>query len=245
MSKYTRKQKSKEDEFVSFWHHVYNKAAPYATAIAVTLASAVVVWFVAFGITSWIDHRAEAAAEAFGRAVKIYDADLATDDSPPKTDEENPIPRFKTDKERAEAALAELDSVDKKFGGSNVAKDALVFRAGVYYDLGRFDEAAASYRKFLEGAKKDVPLSVLAREGVGLCAEARGQLDEALSAYQALEPKTGDYFRDRALYDQARIHLKKGDKQKAAALYQQVLTKMPQTPLRDEIQTQLALLEGQ
>jgi tetratricopeptide (TPR) repeat protein len=246
MSKYNRKKdKKQEDEFVSFWHHLFNKLEPYARAIGITAASAVVVWFAVWGLSGWFEHRTEAAAEQFGRAVKIYDADLVTDDNPvQKTDEENPIPRFKTDKERADAALAAIDELDKKWGGSDVAKDALVFRAGVYYDQGRFDDAAATYRKFLDQVKKDVPLALLAKEGIGLSAEARGKLDEALTAYQALEPKAGDYYRDRALYDQARVYVKKGDKKKAASLYQQVLQKTPQTPLRDEIQTQLALLEA-
>jgi predicted negative regulator of RcsB-dependent stress response len=153
------------------------------------------------------------------------------------------VPRFKSDKERADAAIAALDELDKKWSGSDVAKDSLVFRASVLYDQGRFDDAAATYGKFLDAVKKDVPLALLAKEGIGLCAEARGKLDEALTAYQGLEPKAGDYYRDRALYDQARVYVKKGDKKKAAALYQQVLQKTPQTPLRDEIQTQLALLD--
>jgi tetratricopeptide (TPR) repeat protein len=247
MSKYNRKQHTKpEDEFVSFWQHVFNKVEPYARAIGITAASAVLVWFAVWGLSSWLEHRTEAAAEAFGRAVRIYDAELLTDNAPPTppSDEEAPIPRFKTDKERAEAALAELDGVDKKYGSLAVATDGLVFRAGVLYDLGRFDEAQAAYSKFLEHAKKDAPLAPLAREGIGLCAEARGKLDEALTAYQALEPKTGDFYRDRALFAQARIYAKKGDKKKAAELYQQVLAKMPTSPLRDEIQGHLALLES-
>jgi tetratricopeptide (TPR) repeat protein len=242
MSKYNRKQRTKpDDEFVGFWQKFFNAIEPYARAIGVSALSALVIVFAVWGISTWRDHKKEDAAEAFSRAVKIYDADLITDDNPVKSDEENPTPRFKTDKERVDATIAELDALDKKFGGE-VSRDALLFRAGIYYDQGRFDEAASAYTRFLDGQHQP-SVTAVAREGLGLCHEARGKLDDALTAYQALEPKSGDYFRDRALYDQARVYLKKGDKKKASDLYKEVLAKVPTTPLRDEIQTQLALLE--
>ncbi len=247
MSKYHRKQRTKgPDEFVDFWQKAYRVAEPYLRAIFFTVGTAVLVWFLAYGISTWFEHKAQAAAEQFGKAVKIYDADLLSDDAaPPKSDDENQVQRFKSEPERADATFAALDELEKKWSGSDVARDSLVFRAGVLYDLGRFDDAAARYRKFLDELKgKDAALSQLAKEGVGLCLEAQNKLDEALTAYQSLEPKQGDFYRDRALYDQARVFQKKGDKQKAAALYNQVLTKMPQSSLRDEIQSQLAVLEA-
>ncbi len=246
MSKYTRKQKNQaQDEFVGFWQKFFEKAAPYARAIGVTAVTALAIVFIVWGLSSWVEHRAENAAEQFGRAVKIYDADLLTGDAAPeKTDEENPIPRFKTEKERADAALAALDELDKKWGSTDVSKNALLFRAGIQYDQGKYDDAAKNYKDAAERAAKDPSLRALAREGQGLCDEARGKLDEALAAYQALEPKTGDFFRDRALYDQARIYLKKGDKKRAGDLFKEALAKVPSTPLRGDIENQIALLEG-
>jgi tetratricopeptide (TPR) repeat protein len=247
MSKYNRKQKKPaQDEFVDFWSKLFQKIEPYMRAILYTIGSAVVVWFLVYGISGWLEHKAQGAAEQFGKAVRIYDADLLADDSapkPPKDEEETP--RYKTEKERADAAFAALDELDKKWGGSDVAQSARVFRAGILYDLGRFDEAATTYKKFLDELKgKDVPLTSMAREGLGLSLEAQGKLDEALTAYQQLEPKAGDFYRDRALYAQARIAQRKGDKEKAKGLYQQILQKTPQTLLKDEIQTRLAVLEA-
>src|SRR5262245_23523078 len=103
MSKYTRKQRNQsQDQFVGFWQKFFEKVAPYARAIGITVATTVAIVLVVWGLSSWVEHRAEAAAEAFGRAVKIYDADLLTGDAQPeKSEEENPIPRFKTEAERA------------------------------------------------------------------------------------------------------------------------------------------------
>jgi tetratricopeptide (TPR) repeat protein len=243
MSKYHRKQKKPtQDEFVDFWSKLFKSVEPYMRAILLTIGSAVVVWFAVYGISGYFEHKAQAAAEQFGKAVRIYDADLLSEDAP-KTEDDTP--RFKTESERADAALKALDELDKSWKGSDVARDSLVFRAGIHYDLGHFDEALATYRKFLEAVgQKDVPLASMAKEGIGLSLESQNKLDEALAAYQALEPKQGDFYRDRALYDQARVYKKKGDKQKAQSLYNQILAKMPQTTLKDEIQTQLAVIEA-
>src|SRR4051812_12860734 len=117
MSKYNRKSKKpKEDEFVSFWHRLFDMIAPYVSALCLASLSALVILFAVWGITAHMDHRAQAAAEQFGKAVKIYDADLITDVAPETKDEANPTSRFKTAKERADAALAELDKLDKDWG---------------------------------------------------------------------------------------------------------------------------------
>ncbi|MGZ3408362.1 MAG: tetratricopeptide repeat protein, partial [Polyangia bacterium] len=112
-----------------------------------------------------------------------------------------------------------------------------------YYDMGRIDDAAAAYEKFIKSAHPS-PLLLAAKEGLGLCKEQQGKLDEALTAYQGLEPKTGDFYRDRALWDEARVWQKKGDKKKAAEKLKELVAKVPASPLKDEAQTQIAQLEG-
>src|SRR5256885_6049568 len=152
MSKYHRKQKKPaQDEFVDFWSKLFKGVEPYMRAILITIGSAVAVWFLVYGIAGWMEHKSQAAAEQFGKAVKIYDADLTTDETAAKGEDETP--RFKTEKERADAAFAALDELDKKWSGSDVARDSLVFRAGILFDLARYDEAAAGYRKFLDQLK--------------------------------------------------------------------------------------------
>ena len=153
MSKYTRKQRqAPQDEFVGFWDKIFKKAEPYARAIGITVVTAGVLIAVVWGVMSWMERKSQAATEAFGHAVRVYEAELQTGDEPAKTDEENPVPRFKTEKERAEATLKELDEFDKKYGHSSTADEAMLFRAGVYYDLGRFDDSATAYEKFIKGA---------------------------------------------------------------------------------------------
>src|SRR6185369_811166 len=172
MSKYNRKQKkAKDDEFVSFWAKTFTTLEPYFRAIGIALLTACVIVAAVWAFTNWREHKSQSAAELFGRAVKIYDADLLVGDAKaePKTDEENPIPKFKTEKERVDATLAELDKLDKQYGGSDVARQALVFRAGVFFDQAKYDDASTNYQKYLKGDSKDAAVTALAREGAGLC----------------------------------------------------------------------------
>jgi tetratricopeptide (TPR) repeat protein len=244
MSKYTRKQRqAPQDEFVGFWERLFKAAEPYARAIGIMAITAGVLIAVVWGVMSWMEKKSQAATEAFGRAVRIYEAELQTGDEPAKTDEENAVPRFKTEKERAEATLKELDEFDKKYGRSSTADEATLFRAGVYYDMSRFDDAAGAYEKFLKTAHPS-PLVPTAKEGLGLCREQQGKLDEALAMYKQIEPKTGDFYRDRALWDEARVLQKKGDKKAAAEKLKELVAKVPSSPLKDEAQTQIAQLEG-
>ncbi|HWE31727.1 MAG TPA: tetratricopeptide repeat protein [Polyangia bacterium] len=244
MSKYTRKQRqAPQDEFVGFWDKLFKKAEPYARAIGITVATAGVLIAIVWSVMSWMEKKSQAATEAFGHAVRVYEAELQTGDVPPKTDEDNPVPHFKTEKERAEATLHELDEFDKKYGRSSTADEALLFRAGVYYDMARLDDAATAYAKFIKSAHPS-PLMLAAKEGLGLVREQQGKLDDALTLYRELEPKTGDFYRDRALWDEARVLMKKGDKKQAADRLKELVAKMPSSPLKDEAQTEIAQLEG-
>jgi len=247
MSKYTRKQKTaapNQDEFLGFWDKVFHKVEPYLNTIGISLLTAAVIIGVVWGVTGFLESRAQSATEALGHVVRTYEAELVTTDEPPKTDEENPVPRFKTADERAQNVLKQLDELDSKHGGSAASKEGRLFRAGELFDLGRIDEAAQSYEKFL-GESKGSPMTTVAREGLGLCKEQQGKLDEALAEYQKLEPKTGDFFRDRALWDEARVLTKKGDKKAAAEKLKELVAKVPTSPLKDEAQSQIAQLEGQ
>ena len=244
MSKYTRKKRQEpQDEFLGFWVKLFKKIEPYARAIGIMTLTAGVLIAVVWGVMSWMEKKSQAATEAFGHAVRIYEAELQTSETPPATDDENAVPRFKTEKERADATLKELDEFDKKYGGSSTKDEATMLRAGVYFDTGRLDDAATAYQKFIKSAHPS-PLLSTAKEGLGLVREQQGKLDEALTLYQELEPKTGDFYRDRALWDQARVWQKKGDKKKAAERLKELVAKTPSSPLKDEAQTQIAQLEG-
>ena len=267
-NKYTRKGKEKpvlppEDEFVSFWEHAFKAVEPHLRNIAIGTGVLVGTLVVAWIVLYFVRGSREDATAMFARATRIHDAELLPADDKDKdkkpdakaeakpevkddkkSDDEETVPRFKTSKERAEATLAALDKLEKSHGSANVTAQAKLFRAGVLYELARFDEAKKIAEAFAGGAAKGNPLVPLAREDAGLVLESQGKHDEAIALYKDLAEKGPDWFRDRAMLDQARATAKKGDTAGAKDLYKKILEKMQAGPLHDEAQSRLALLGG-
>ena len=267
MSKYTRKGQTKEvlpeeDEFVSFWERAWQVVEPQLRNIAIAAAVIVALPFIAWGITSITTGSKEDATAAFERAVRIHEAELLPDDT--KTDDaakdpkavkpadkvakaadgEDELPRFKTSEERAKATLDALDKLEKSHGGSDVTKQARSFRAGVLFELGRYDEAKKVAGEFGADAGKNNPLGTIAKESEGLSLETQGKLDEALAIYGDLADRGPDFFRERALFDKARILVKKGDKGGAKDAYKKILEKVTTGPLHDEANQRMTALGG-
>lgn len=233
------------DQFVGFWQRMYERIAPYVTSGLLVLIGIVVLIVGGWGVAVWREGRRERATEQLGRAIRIAEAELlpaVEKDKDKDAEEDSDIPRFKTAKERNAAVVQAVDELDKSFGSTPAAQRAIILRAGALYDEGKYTEAEALYRQFLASKPSEQALVALAQEDIGLCAEARGELDAALVAFQAQQ--IGNFYRERSLWNQARIYTKKNDKKKAIELYKDLLSKAaPQSALRDDVANRLAALE--
>jgi tetratricopeptide (TPR) repeat protein len=243
--RYTRKELRQPDEFVTFWQHAYGflRESQRPIVIGLVIAAAVIG-----GVTAWTHHLQVDQAESsrlLSRAIHIYTAELVPDDeAAKKAQAEDEIPRFKTSEERRKAALSELDGLIAKHTGGGASREAELVRGGVLFDGGQYDEAIKSYGEFLAQTDTENRLRFLAREGRGYAYEAKHQLDQALDEFRKLEHESGDFYRDRAQYHEARILEKKGDRDGAQKLYKSILEKNPATALRDDISNRLAALES-
>jgi tetratricopeptide (TPR) repeat protein len=241
----SKKALKQPDQFVGFWQvasaRVGQFAAANAKALVVGLSAlaTVVVGLVVTGLIS--ETRAGHATVALDRVQKIASAELSTPGAPPKADS---IPRFATDKERLEGALAGLDAHFKSGHGA-LGPEAALMRGSLLLDLGRLDEAQADYENLLNG-RLDARLRFLAREGLGYAYERKGKLAEAQTTFAKLGGDAsglGDFYKDRARYHEARLAELQGNPGEAARIYHEVLEKNPNTSLREEISNRLALLE--
>lgn len=133
-------------------------------------------------------------------------------------------PRFDTEQARLEAADKAFAASEKDKPGSGASILAALGRAGVAYDLGKFDEAKGLYEKVQgsELAKHDADVRLRALEGVGLCLEAKGDADGAMKVFADLEKADEPGFASLGLYHQARVHVTRGEKDKA----KEILTKV-------------------
>jgi tetratricopeptide (TPR) repeat protein len=243
--KLNRKALRQPDQFVGFWTRASAAVGEFAsshtsalvvgaTALATVIAGSIV-------ITQLGERRAIAASEALDRVEQIETADLIAPGSVPKDDG---LPHFATEKERLEASLKELDGA---FGSGRgpLAPEAMLARGSLLLDLDRVDDAIATYERLLSG-KLDGHLRFLAREGLGYGYERKGRLDDAEKVLAKLGDDARDmdgFYKDRALYHQARLAELRGNPGDATRLYHEVLDKSPTTSLREEITNRLALLE--
>jgi hypothetical protein len=114
-------------------------------------------------------------------------------------------PTHATNKERALATLAALEKQGAKASG--------VYRASLLVQAGQLDDAITEYRKHTDGKTLD---AVLAREGLGIALEMKAEaqkdaatrqkgLEEALVAFQAMQPDDKGPRYPYALYHQGRM----------------------------------------
>jgi tetratricopeptide (TPR) repeat protein len=250
------KELKRPDQFVDFWTHAWQRGVAFMgprqkPAIAAGVALAVVLIGASL-INFWDGTRHLDAARKLSRIQEIANAELLgeqegqssdSSDSAAKKDE---TPRFKTQAERQGAVLKQVDQFLAGAAAAALKAEALVIKGGALLAMDRFDDAIGAYQAALN-ARLDARLRFLAHEGQGYAHEGKGDLDGAAAAFGKLEADAGEFggfYRDRALYQKARLAEMKGDRSGAVGIYKQILTKVPDTDLKDEITDRLALIEA-
>jgi tetratricopeptide (TPR) repeat protein len=248
VAKTLSKELKQPDEFVSFWTHLGARLNEHKGKVVAFLVAGVVAGAAGWGFTSYRQSQSAKATAAFDRIERIASADLLPEKAPDKAKpdpvEENPVPRFKTETERLEAANKEADAFIAQWGSDGLGRKALLGKASRLIALGKPGEAASIYSDLAAG-ETDPGVKVLALEGVAAATEAQGKLDEALRAYGALADetqRTGSFYLDRALYGKARVLEKQGKSKEAETVLREILDKVPKTMLRAQIDDRLAIL---
>jgi tetratricopeptide (TPR) repeat protein len=229
------------DQFISFWGKVGKWAGDNQRALLIGVAAVLGLTVVTVAARSFMNGRAEKVTQAFARVYRVAAAPIITDAKAPNAGDG---PQFKTERERSEAALKEVDGFLANHGGSSVANEAELLRARLLVSLGRASEAVPIYEK-LRGSL-DARLGFLADEGLAYAQEAGGQTDKAIETLSALAEKSkgaGNFYRDRALFNKARLLEAKGAGKDAEKLYREILAEAPTTTLKEEINNRLAALE--
>ena len=228
------------ERFADMWQRFAEKVMAYFSRALLITVGGLLAFTAAWGFGQWMEARREKATELLGKAIRTAEADLLRDGE--KEDPEADPPRYKTTKDRSEAVFKAVDALAGQYGSSDAAKRGLLLKAGLLFDQGKYAEAEAIYRQFVDSKPTDASLLSAANEGLGLCAEARSDFAAAFAAFdrQANEP----FARDRARLHQARVYIKQGNKQKAVDMYKELLAKAgSQSAIREEIQNRLAALE--
>ncbi len=181
------------------------KTALYALLGAVALLALIGIYFM------WNRSSEAKAQAALGKAIETSQSQVT--DSPMPAG--STIKTFKTEKERAEASVAEFQAVADKFGG-NVGEKAKYFVAVNKIAL---DRAAASGE--LENlAKSNDEVGKLSKFALAQIKAGDGKTDEAIAIYQELAGADNSVVaKDTINFELAKLLEKQGKKDDAVNIY--------------------------
>lgn len=173
---------------------------------------ALVVLIILAGIFYFWNKRSDGAAQAaLGRAIETSQAVVSA--SPPPAG--STVKTFKTDKERAEAAVAEFQAVAEKFGGA-VGQKAKYLAAVNKLSI---DRAAATTELEAMAASND-EVGKLAKFALAQVRAEDGKTDEAIAAYQELAAMNDPIISKETInIELGKLLEKQGKKQEAADVY--------------------------
>jgi tetratricopeptide (TPR) repeat protein len=174
------------------------------------LGALIVVALVAWWIYSWSGRSSAEAQTALGKAIEISQRRVT--DTPVQAGSTEKV--FKTERERAEAAVAEFQAVADKFGGA-IGEKAKYFAAVNKIFIDR--PAAIGELEGLSKTSGDV--GKLAKFALAQTRVDDGKNDEAVSLYQELAGMSDPIVSKETInFELASLYEKQGDKQKAVDL---------------------------
>lgn len=189
---------------------------PYRYKILTAVVLGFAVWGVIAVVFYFRTSKREASTAQLAKVLEISQRSVRPEGVEPTPSD--PDPTFGSHKERADAMLAALEQAG--------ASASPLYRASVLMQAGKVDEAIIEYRKMQVGRTLD---NVLAREGLGIALETKAQqnqdaaarqkgLEEALEAFQSMQPLEDGPRRAFMHYHEGRIltMLGKPDEAKAA-----------------------------
>lgn len=174
---------------------------------------AVVVLALIVGIFVMSSRRKAAEAQtALGKAIETSEAQISETGPPAGGPQQK---TFKTEKERAEAAIAEFQAVAEKFGGA-VGDKAKYFAAVNKLVVDR----AAAITELDALVKSGGDVGTLSKFALAQAKAGDGNGDEAAAIYKELAGAAGSIIsKDTINFALAAIYEKQGKKQEAAQLY--------------------------
>jgi tetratricopeptide (TPR) repeat protein len=212
-------------------------------AVVGAVVTLLVLFFVVMLVRTFSEKKEEKARTALGTAIGVLSRPVQAD-LPPGSAEE-PAP-FKSEKERDQAAVAALTAVLSKYPGTAAAVTASLPLAATEVRLGQLDAAIGHFESYLRGAPSSEPLRTAALDGLGHAREAKGELPQALEAYERMaREESAGFEAGMGAFNRARILALMGKKQEAAQAFADLVAANPGTPAARLGQERLSVLEAE
>jgi tetratricopeptide (TPR) repeat protein len=205
----------------------------------------ILLGFLTYGVIAifvyFRDTRLEKNTKKLATVIEVGDRQVRAPNQP--ADPTATEPTYADLKERANAILDAM-------GRENTDAAGPAYKASMLVTAGKLDEAIAAYR---EAQLRPGLEGVIAREGLGLALEMKANqekdqaaknkgLEDALTAFKAMQPDEKGVGRGYALYHQGRILMQLGKKDDAKTTLQQAKTAGKDPDLVERVDERLAML---
>ncbi len=127
----------------------------------------------------------------------------------------------------------------KQANGVRKSPRLLLYIAGCYYELGRYDEAQTALSDFIRQYPSEKALVPLAYEKLAYVYLKKGNKNEALKTLDALYKLPGTLYKDRALFESAAILESEGRHDEAVSKYKEISERFKDSPFYEPAKSKL------
>ncbi len=181
-------------------------------------------------------------AEAEAAAGTNEDAANSEEEEEEEEEDDRPLPTFASEEDKWKAALAKFEVVVDRAGMRGVGVMAAVFVADLQAKLGDRTGSQTTFQGVQNALTKNDHLFFLAAERTAYLRETDGDVDGAIAALDDIASDDKRFYSDYAQVHQARLYLKKEDKERAKTILEHVEHAFPHSSLSDDVRLQLTEL---
>jgi len=132
-----------------------------------------------------------------------------------------------------------LDSFQKAYD-SKKSPFSLYYIAACYYELGKFDESLKTLKDFSRKYSREEKFLPLAYRKMATIYMRKGDLPEIKKTLDALYTLKTDVYKDFSLMEYGRLLEQEGKPDEARKKYEELVTRFPASPYKDEAQLKLS-----
>jgi TolA-binding protein len=244
--KSTQRHKLKENDFAHTVARTREMVEQRRKEIATVAIAVIAVSIAVGGYFMWRNSRDNKSEALLASALTIVEAPVFT---PPPPAPGSPPPvqppgTFRTDRERAEAALPKLQAAADAYPDSDAGITARFHLAATLTALGRFAEAEQRYNEVIQKAGSRSIYRQTAKMGLGEAQLAQGKGDAAMTTFRELSTDTNSALPvDGVLMQLGRAAVAAGKSDEATRAFTRVVDEFPQSLYVSEAREKIATLK--
>ena len=244
--KSTERHKLKQNEFERTVAQARGAIAERQRELTTAIVAVVAVLIVVGAYFAWRTSRNSKATTLLAEALAVAEAPVIPP-PPPAPGSAPPIQQpgtYRSDRDRAEAALPKLQAAADAYPGTEAGITARFRLAATLAELGRSTEAEQRYQEVVDKTSSRNIYHYTAQLGVGEARMAQGKASDAMTTFQGLATDSNSQLPvDGVLMQVGRAALVAGKKDEASRAFNRVVEEFPQSLYVTEAREKLAELK--